>query len=54
MGITMVSVGDGKVQLMHSFYNVSCPLSPSNLDEIRNRSLCRPNPQRTPREVCSS
>lgn len=23
MGITMVSVGDGKVQLMHSFYNVN-------------------------------
>lgn len=23
MGITMISVGDGKVQLMHSFYNVS-------------------------------
>lgn len=22
MGITMISVGDGKVQLMHSFYNV--------------------------------
>lgn len=23
MGITMVSLGDGKVQLLHSFYNVS-------------------------------
>lgn len=23
MGITMISVGDGKVQLMHSFYNVN-------------------------------
>lgn len=23
MGISMVSLGDGKVQLMHSFYNVS-------------------------------
>lgn len=26
MGISMVSLGDGKVQLMHSFYNVSMSL----------------------------
>lgn len=25
MGITMISVGDGKVQLMHSFYNAKTP-----------------------------
>lgn len=24
MGVTMVSLGNGKVQLLHSFYNVSC------------------------------
>lgn len=26
MGVTMVSLGNGKVQLLHSFYNVSLPM----------------------------
>lgn len=35
MGISMVSLGDGKVQLMHSFYNVSA----DHFEPIRRRCL---------------
>lgn len=46
MGITMVSLGNGKVQLLHSFYNVSWVNLHHMLQYLNGNCNFRQNPQR--------